>query len=83
MLGAAREAMIGADLKAFFRASWAPLFTSMLLACDSSGAPSGGEQARSVTAPIIGGYLDTETHGVVALASALLVACAWLGVSAA
>ncbi|MEO8905959.1 MAG: trypsin-like serine protease [Polyangiaceae bacterium] len=56
-------------MKAFRPACWAPLLLS-LAACSSSGGSAEGVdgQIRAVAAPIIGGYLDSMTHGVVALA---------------
>ncbi len=62
--------MICAKLKAFRRASWAPLVASFLWACGSAGSSDGStaEQPRATSAPIIGGYLDSATRGVVALA---------------
>ncbi len=46
------------------------MFASFISACSSAGGAdaTSQDQPRAVSAPIIGGYLDTATHGVVALA---------------
>jgi uncharacterized protein (TIGR03382 family) len=63
------NAIVWAKLKAFRRASWAPVL-ACLVACSSAGAPevSAEQPVRALGEPIIGGQTDTATDGVVALA---------------
>ncbi|MEP7049192.1 MAG: trypsin-like serine protease [Pseudomonadota bacterium] len=60
-------------MKAFRSGCWAP-FLITLASCSSSGGFATGVpdgQTGVVASPIIGGKLDSQTHGVVALAEAI------------
>ena len=67
-----RAATISAALKALLRALWAPVLLCLAACASASGQGANtDEPERAVTEPIIGGYLDTTTKGVVALAHKL------------
>ena len=68
-----RGRYISAYLKVFTRPfTLFPLALASVVACASAGGSSSGEEGQltSVSAPIVGGHLDTTTTGVVALARA-------------